>query len=82
MDDFAFNPADFRPVALPAMLSSVFDGVSKSEARRLIDAGSLKVEDDAGNMVKWDDGYTAVARDLDGRVIRLGKRRWARMRVA
>ena len=61
-------------VHLPALLASAF-GVSSSEARRLISQGGVKVE---GKAV--DPGTLDVpAEDLRGRVLQLGKRRFARL---
>ena len=61
-------------VHLPALLARVF-GVSSSEARRLIAQGGVKVEGDS-----VDPGALDMPRDeLRGRVIQVGKRRFARL---
>ena len=61
-------------VHLPALLARAF-GVSSSEARRLIAQGGVKVEGDS-----VDPGALDVPRDeLRGRVIQVGKRRFARL---
>ena len=61
-------------VHLPAVLASAFS-ISSSEARRLIAQGGVKIE---GTTV--DPGVLDVpADDLRGRVIQLGKRRFARL---
>jgi tyrosyl-tRNA synthetase len=63
------------PVHLPALLGEVF-GVSRSEARRLIGQGAVRVGDDA---VAEPD---VPADALDGHVLRMGKRRFVRLRRA
>ncbi len=62
------------PVHLPALLSQAF-GVSSSEARRLISQGGVKVEGTAVD----PDALDVPAGDLRGRVIQVGKRRFARL---
>jgi len=63
------------PVHLPALLADVF-GVSRSEARRLISQGGVRLADEA-----VDDADVAADR-LDGQVLRMGKRRFVRLRRA
>ena len=61
---------------LPALISKAF-GVSTSEARRALGQGGVRVD---GSPVP--DGTLDLAADeLDGRVLQLGKRRFARVRV-
>ena len=61
-------------VHLPALLAGAF-GISSSEARRLIAQGAVKVEGQA-----VDPGVLDVpAGDLRGRVVQVGKRRFARL---
>lgn len=60
------------PVALPSLIREVF-GVSGAEARRLIDQGAVRLDDDVVSDLE-------VARDrLAGRVLRVGKRRFVRL---
>jgi tyrosyl-tRNA synthetase len=62
------------PVHLPEALSSAF-GISRSEARRLLSGGGVKVDGEP-----LDGGRLDVpAADLEGRVIQLGKRRFKRL---
>src|SRR3954452_20352198 len=63
------------PVHLPAVLAEVF-GVSRSEVRRLIAQGGVRID---GQAVEGDD---ASASQLDGQVVRMGKRRFVRLRRA
>jgi tyrosyl-tRNA synthetase len=63
-------------VHLPALLASAF-GISTSEARRSIAQGGVRVDGERiGN-----GSLDAPADELDGRVLQLGKRRFARVRV-
>jgi tyrosyl-tRNA synthetase len=62
-------------VHLPALIADVFGG-SRSEARRAIEGGGVKL-----------DGATVTALDLpaaelDGRVLQVGKRRFRRLRLS
>ncbi len=68
--------ADGPTVHLPALLSQAF-GVSTSEARRSIAQGGVKIDGEAPANGSLD---VAVG-DVDGRVLQLGKRRFARVRV-
>jgi tyrosyl-tRNA synthetase len=63
------------PVHLPAVLADAFD-VSRSEVRRLIAQGGVRVD---GQAVESDDVPAAL---LDGQVVRMGKRRFVRLRRA
>ena len=61
-------------VHLPEALAAAF-GISRSEARRLLAGGGVKVDGET-----LDGGRLDVpAAELDGRVIQLGKRRFKRM---
>jgi tyrosyl-tRNA synthetase len=61
-------------VHIPALIADLF-GVSRSEARRLIDQGAVTLDDEAV-------GEVDVSPDaLDGRVLRVGRRRFVRLRV-
>jgi tyrosyl-tRNA synthetase len=61
------------PVHLPAVLADAF-GVSRSEARRLIAQGGVRLDDEV--VADADVPLDAV----DGRVLRAGKRRFVRLR--
>jgi len=63
------------PVHLPALVAEAF-GVSRSEARRLIAQNGVRVDDEVVS-----DG-DVPADQLDGRVLRAGKRRFVRLRRA
>lgn len=61
------------PVALPSLIREVF-GVSGAEARRMIDQGAVRLDDEVVSDLE-------VARDrLAGRVLRVGKRRFVRLK--
>jgi tyrosyl-tRNA synthetase len=63
-------------VHLPALLAQAF-GVSTSEARRALAQGGVKLD---GEPVA-DGALDRPAADVDGKVLQLGKRRFARVRV-
>jgi tyrosyl-tRNA synthetase len=65
-------PAD-DPVHLPALLADGF-GISRSEARRLLSGGGVKIDGDP--VAELD----LPAERLDGAVVQLGKRRFKRFR--
>ncbi|MGZ6590089.1 MAG: tyrosine--tRNA ligase, partial [Solirubrobacteraceae bacterium] len=60
---------------LPAVLADGF-GLSRSEARRLLAGGGVRVDGEALSELDVD------AAELDGRVVQVGKRRFARVQVA
>ena len=64
-------------VHLPALLADQF-GISRSEGRRLIAQGAVKLDGDVVPAEPLD----VPASELDGRVIQVGKRRYKRFRVA
>ncbi len=66
-----------RVVHLPALLSEQF-GISRSEARRLIEQGGVRVGGRAVDGARVD----LPAAELDGEVLQVGKRRHIRLRVA
>ncbi len=68
---------DEDPVHLPALIAEHF-GVSRSEARRLLSQGGVKLD---GEQLGADD-VDLPAERLDGAVIQLGKRRFKRFRAA
>ena len=63
-------------VHLPALLADAF-GVSRSDARRQLDQGGVKVD---GEHLTPGEVDVAPGR-VDGRVLQLGRRRFARVRV-
>jgi tyrosyl-tRNA synthetase len=71
--------AEVRPgngaVHLPELIAGLFGG-SRSEARRTIEGGGVKLD---GERVSTLD---LPATELDGRVLQVGKRRFRRLRVA
>lgn len=67
-----FPIVDGDPVALPALIRDVF-GISGSEARRMIEQGAVRLDDEVVDT-------TEVPRErLVGAVLRVGKRRFARL---
>jgi tyrosyl-tRNA synthetase len=63
-------------VHLPAAIAGAF-GVSRSEARRLIEQGGVRVADE----VIDGDRLDLPAAELDGATLQLGRRRFRRLRV-
>ncbi|MBA2546270.1 MAG: tyrosine--tRNA ligase [Solirubrobacterales bacterium] len=63
-------------VHLPALLAGAFD-ISSSEARRLLTQGGVKLD---GEPISGDR-LDVPASELEGRVIQVGKRRFARLRT-
>jgi tyrosyl-tRNA synthetase len=64
-------------VHLPGVLADQF-GLSRSEARRLIDQGGVRI----GGRIVEPGSLDVAAGDLDGEVLQVGKRRHARVRIA
>ncbi len=64
------------PIHLPALLGDAF-GISNSEARRLIGQGAVKV----GERTLSPEELDLPAAELDGAVVRAGKRRYKRFRA-
>ena len=69
-------PADRPEVHLPALLADAF-GISTSEARRSLAQGGVKLD----GQPLTGDVLDVPASDVDGKVLQLGKRRFARVRV-
>jgi tyrosyl-tRNA synthetase len=67
--------ADGGDVHLPALLARAF-GISTSEARRNLAQGAVRLDG-----APLTDGLDVPAGDLDGRVLQLGKRRFARVEI-
>ena len=62
------------PVSLPALIRDVF-GVSGSEARRLIEQGAVRLDE------QMLSDQEIPRKDLEGKVLRVGKRRFARLQA-
>jgi tyrosyl-tRNA synthetase len=77
VETFAFQAPDGAAVHLPALLGEAF-GISRSEARRLLAQGGVKL---AGAPVD-PEALDVPADTLDGAVIQLGKRRFKRLQRA
>jgi tyrosyl-tRNA synthetase len=76
IEEFAFS-ADNGEVHIPALLAEAF-GLSRSEGRRLLAQGGVKLDG-----AELDDSRLDVpADDLDGVVLQVGKRRFKRLRRA
>jgi tyrosyl-tRNA synthetase len=76
VEDLEFQASD-GPVHLPALIAEAF-GVSRSEARRLLEQGGVGLDD----RVLSDADLNLSAGELDGRILRAGKRRFRRLRRA
>jgi tyrosyl-tRNA synthetase len=74
IDDFAVAPINGDAVHLPAVLAEAF-GMSRSDARRLIQQGGVRLDDEVVGQPDVPPGV------LDGRVLRAGKRRFVRLRL-
>jgi tyrosyl-tRNA synthetase len=72
----AFLPARNGPVHLPALLAEHF-GISRSEGRRLLGQGGVKLD---GEPLSADD-LDLPAERLDGALVQVGKRRFKRFRL-
>jgi tyrosyl-tRNA synthetase len=68
--------ADGRVVHVPAVISEVFGG-SRSQARRLIVQGGVRLD----GRVLGPEEQDVDAERLDGSLLQIGKRRWARLRA-
>jgi len=64
------------PVHLPAVISEAF-GISRSEARRLLGQGGVRVEGEVADPEELD----VTPDTLDGKVVQLGRRQFRRVRV-
>ncbi len=63
-------------IHVPALLADHF-GLSRSEGRRLIEQGGVRV----GGRVLEGGELDLAATDLDGEIVQVGKRRFKRLRV-
>jgi len=71
IEDFTFS-SNGAPVHLPALISEIFE-ISRSEARRLIAQGGVSIDEQP--VAEMDLGPD----ELDGRVLRVGRRRFVRL---
>jgi tyrosyl-tRNA synthetase len=76
IEEFAFTPENGQ-VHLPALIAEAF-GLSRSEGRRLLAQGGVKLDGDALDASCMD----LSADELDGVVLQVGKRRLRRLRRA
>jgi tyrosyl-tRNA synthetase len=76
IEELAFE-ADNGSIHMPELIASAF-GLSRSESRRLIDGGGVSLDEQALAAGEYDLG----AERLDGAVLRVGKRRFRRLRTA
>ena len=72
IEEFGFN-AENGQVHLPALMAEAF-GLSRSEARRLLGQGGVKVDGEELSALDLP------AEELDGVVLQVGKRRFKRLR--
>jgi tyrosyl-tRNA synthetase len=75
VEEHAFS-ANGGPVHLPALIAEAF-GRSRSDARRLLAQGGVKLDGEALGEADID----IAAERLDGRVLQLGKRQFRRLRL-
>jgi tyrosyl-tRNA synthetase len=75
VEEFRFEAADI--VHMPGLMAEAFE-MSRSEARRLIDQGGVSLDEDPLEVGEHDVDATL----LDGAVLRVGKRRFRRLRAA
>jgi tyrosyl-tRNA synthetase len=76
IEELTLTPDGSGSIHLPALLAPAL-GISRSQARRLIDQGALSIEGDqlrAGS-------YDLPSERLDGRIVQIGKRRFLRLRA-
>jgi tyrosyl-tRNA synthetase len=74
IEEFAFN-AENGQVHIPALLAEAF-GLSRSEGRRLLAQGGVKLDGTELDQSRLD----VPAEELDGVVLQVGKRRFKRLR--
>lgn len=73
IEDFDLSDGEIH---LPALISEAF-GQSRSEARRLIEQGGVSLDGQAVDAAQMD----FPSGELDGRVLKVGKRRFKRLRA-
>jgi tyrosyl-tRNA synthetase len=76
IEEASFPSDGGGPVHVPALIADVF-GVSRSEARRLLESGGVRLDDDVLGPADLD----LAPERLDGAVLRVGKRRFRRLRA-
>src|SRR4051812_45850632 len=74
VEPFPLSPASGETVHLPALIAEAF-GRSRSDARRLLEQGGVKLD---GEVVA-PGSYDLPADELDGRVLQVGKRHFRRL---
>jgi tyrosyl-tRNA synthetase len=72
IDEFGFHSENAQ-VHLPALMAEAF-GLSRSEARRLLGQGGVKLDGEELSALDMP------AEELDGVVLQVGKRRFKRLR--
>jgi tyrosyl-tRNA synthetase len=77
LEDATFAPDPDGQVHVPALIASAFGG-SRSDARRMLSQGGVKID---GEALGPSDQDVPAAR-LDGAVLQVGKRRFRRLRQA
>jgi tyrosyl-tRNA synthetase len=75
-DEMAEIGLDGGDAHLPAVIADGF-GISRSEARRIVAQGGVKLDGETVDPARLD----LPAAELDGRVLQVGKRRFARLRA-
>jgi tyrosyl-tRNA synthetase len=70
IETFSFSAGD--EIHLPALIADAF-GVSRSEARRMIEQGGVSLDGEV------TEALDVAAGELDGKVLKLGKRRFKRL---
>jgi tyrosyl-tRNA synthetase len=76
IEEARFNAGEDGQVHLPGVIAEAFGG-SRSEARRLIDQGAVSLD---GEQLGKDEHDVSSAR-ADGQVLKVGKRRFRRLRA-
>ena len=75
VETVTFDATPGEPVHLPALLASAF-GVSRSEARRTIESGGVKIDGSLVGQLDIEPGA------VDGKILQLGKRRACKVQIA
>jgi tyrosyl-tRNA synthetase len=77
IEDFELGTPDGGKIHLPAVIADAF-GVSRSEARRTIQQGGTSLDGQTVGAEQLD----FAPEELDGRVLKVGKRRFKRLRAS
>lgn len=75
MESSTLSAHRLTTVHLPVVLEQAF-GISRSQARRNLQEGAVKID---GEKYEW---LTCARMDIDGKVIQIGKRKFARIEIA